>query len=264
MIAYSNIHGKFCSTNLTYNHKNSRFKQKINISHFVPFFSSPPPPSPSNWGWSLRWWSLPYMEKLPNLILSWGLPHTILLCLLMLPNIALVRCWLRLESIVTDITEFLFPLSLVLELETHPSSLSLAHGQKPCTACYIQQAGGLLLPSLHHWFIFILSKCFPTISVDPYDLVIFEEKCYICKVIAAMLISTKPPLIPGINHDCLWSLAPASTMVRLRLEMVARESSYPTELDTYNDGWLVSMFNHVPSGQGSLAPAKPLLNRSIC
>ena len=56
----------------------------------------------------------------------------------------------------------------------------------------------------------------PTISVDPYDLVFFEEKGTICKVIAAMLISTKPPLIPGINHYCLWSLAPASTMVRLR------------------------------------------------
>ena len=89
------------------------------------------------------------------------------------------------------------------------------------TACYAHQAGGLLLPSLHHWFIFILSKLFPTISVDPYDIVIFEEKRHICKVIAAMLISTKPPLIPGINHYCLWSLAPASTMVRLRLQRVA-------------------------------------------
>ena len=104
------------------------------------------------------------------------------------------------------------------------------------TACYAQQAGGLLLPSLHHWFIFILSKCFPTISVDPYDLIIFEEKGHICKVIAAILISTKPPLIPGINHYCLWSLAPASTMVRLRLERVATESSRPTMLDMYNYG----------------------------
>ena len=88
------------------------------------------------------------------------------------------------------------------------------------TASYAHQAGGLLLPSLHRWFIFILSKYFPTISVDSYDPVIFEEKGHICKVIAAMLISTKPPLIPGINHYCLWSLAPASTMVRLRLQRV--------------------------------------------
>ena len=69
----------------------------------------------------------------------------------------------------------------------------------------------------------------PTISVDPYDLVIFEEKGHIGKVIAAMLISTKPPLIPGIHHYCLWSLAPASTMVRLRLQRAATESSFPTE-----------------------------------
>ena len=97
------------------------------------------------------------------------------------------------------------------------------------TACYAQQAGGLLLPSLHHWLIFILSKCFSTISVDPYDLVIFEEKGHICKVIVAMLISTKPALIPGINHYCVWSLAPASTMVRLRLERSATEASCPTK-----------------------------------
>ena len=103
-------------------------------------------------------------------------------------------------------------------------------------SCYAQQAGCVLLSSLHHWFIFILSKWFPTISVDPYDLVIFEEKGHICKIIAAMLISSKPHLIPGINHYCVWSLAPASTMVRLRLQRVATESSCPTELDTYNDG----------------------------
>ena len=96
-------------------------------------------------------------------------------------------------------------------------------------SCYAQQAGCLLLPGLHHWFIFILLKWFPTIFVDPYDLVIFEEKGDICKVIAVSLIITKPPLIPGIHHYCLWSLAPASTMVRLRLQRAATESSFPTE-----------------------------------
>ena len=82
--------------------------------------------------------------------------------------------------------------------------------------CYAQQAGCLLLPGLHHWFILILSKWFSTIFVDPYDLVIFEEKGDISKVIAVLLIITKPHLIPGIHHYCLWSLTPASTMVRLK------------------------------------------------
>ena len=50
------------------------------------------------------------------------------------------------------------------------------------------------------------------------------------------LISTKPPLIPGLNHSCIWSLPPDSTMVRLRLKRVATQSSCPTELDMYNDG----------------------------
>ena len=98
---------------------------------------------------------------------------------------------------------------------------------------------------INHWVIFILSRWFPTISVNPYDIFIFEEKGQICKVISAMLISTKPPLIPGINHYCLWSLAAASTMVRLRLLMVATESSCPIEVDTYNDGWLVLMLYNI-------------------
>ena len=42
-----------------------------------------------------------------------------------------------------------------------------------------------------------------------------------------MLISTNPPLIPGI-----WSLAPTSTMVRLRLQRAAAESSHPTKTIT--------------------------------
>ena len=79
-------------------------------------------------------------------------------------------------------------------------------------SCYAQQAGYLLLPSLHHWFVFVLSKWFPTIFVDPQDLVIFEEKGDICKVIAVSFIITKPPLIIGIHHYCLWSSATASTM----------------------------------------------------
>ena len=104
------------------------------------------------------------------------------------------------------------------------------------TACYTQQAGGLLLHC---------SKCFSTISVDPYDLVIFQEKGHICNVIADMLISTKPPLIPGINHFYFWSLVLASTMVRPRLERVATESSCSTELDKYNDWWLVLILYNI-------------------
>ena len=42
-----------------------------------------------------------------------------------------------------------------------------------------------------------------------------------------MLISTNPPLIPGI-----WSLAPTSTMARLRLQRAASESSRPTKTIT--------------------------------
>ena len=53
------------------------------------------------------------------------------------------------------------------------------------------------------------------------------------KVIVAMLISTNPPLIPGINPYRLWSLAPALTMVRLRLERSATEASCPTKYDLY-------------------------------
>ena len=66
--------------------------------------------------------------------------------------------------------------------------------------CYVQQAGCLPLPSLNHWLIFILSKWCPTISVSPFGLVIFEDKGHIGEVIAAMLINTNPPLIPGIHH----------------------------------------------------------------
>ena len=37
-----------------------------------------------DWGWSLKWWSLPHMKKLKILFLWWGLPHTSFLCLFML------------------------------------------------------------------------------------------------------------------------------------------------------------------------------------
>ena len=37
-----------------------------------------------------------------------------------------------------------------------------------------------------------------TIILDPYDLVIFEEKGDICKVIAVSLIITKPRLVPAL------------------------------------------------------------------
>ena len=39
---------------------------------------------------------------------------------------------------------------------------------------------------------FILSRWFPTISAHPYSVVIFEDKCHIWKIIAAMLFSIYP------------------------------------------------------------------------
>ena len=54
------------------------------------------------------------------------------------------------------------------------------------------------------------------IYISPYDLVIFEDKGHIYKGIEAMLISTYPWL-----NICMWSLAPASTMIRLRLQRAA-------------------------------------------
>ena len=63
---------------------------------------------------------------------------------------------------------------------------------------------------------------------SPYGLVIFEDKGHMCKVVAAILISTNPPFIPGINNFYLWSLAPVSTRVRLRLKRAATESSCQT------------------------------------
>ena len=53
-----------------------------------------------------------------------------------------------------------------------------------------------------------------------YGLVIFE-------VIVAMVISTNPPFISGI-----WSLAPTSTMARLRLQRAATKSSLPVKTIT--------------------------------
>ena len=52
---------------------------------------------------------------------------------------------------------------------------------------------------------FFSSKWFPTICVIPHGLIIFEDKGYIDEVIAALLISTHPPFIPGINPYGLWS-----------------------------------------------------------
>ena len=40
-----------------------------------------------------------------------------------------------------------------------------------------------------------------------------------------MFISSNPPLIPGI-----WTVAPTLTMVRLRLQRAATESSCPTKI----------------------------------
>ena len=42
-------------------------------------------------------------------------------------------------------------------------------------------------------------------SLSPYDFVTFEEKCQIGEVTAALLISIRPPLIPGIHHSGLCS-----------------------------------------------------------
>ena len=66
------------------------------------------------------------------------------------------------------------------------------------------------------------------ISVSPYGIVIFEDKGHICKVIAAMLISTS---ISTLLDPGIWSLAPASTMVRLRLQRAATKSSCTTGID---------------------------------
>ena len=60
-------------------------------------------------------------------------------------------------------------------------------------------------------------------TVSLYGLVIFEDKGHIFNGITAIFISTNPCLIRGI---C--SYAPASTMVRLRLQRAATESSGPT------------------------------------
>ena len=68
---------------------------------------------------------------------------------------------------------------------------------------------------------FILYWCLQSISLDPYGLVIFEDKGHICRVIAAMLISTSPQLVPGKNHYCFCKLGPALTMVILRLNRAA-------------------------------------------
>ena len=76
--------------------------------------------------------------------------------------------------------------------------------------------------------IFTMSKWFPALYVDPYGIVIFEDKGQMCNVIAAMVISANCPLIPGINHYCVWSLDPASTMVRIRLQRPPTESSGTT------------------------------------
>ena len=43
-------------------------------------------------------------------------------------------------------------------------------------SCFVQQAGCLLLSSLHHWSICIMSKWFPTISVGTHCLVILKTK----------------------------------------------------------------------------------------
>ena len=61
-------------------------------------------------------------------------------------------------------------------------------------------------PGVISFVCMALRSCwFPAIYVDRYGIVIFADKGYMCKVIAAMLISTNRLLIPGTNHYYLWS-----------------------------------------------------------
>ena len=62
---------------------------------------------------------------------------------------------------------------------------------------YSQQAGVSSFPAFTKFFFsFILSKLFPTISIDLFDLFLFEEKGQVDKAIVTMFMSISP-----------WSLA---------------------------------------------------------
>ena len=95
----------------------------------------------------------------------------------------------------------------------YPFHCDLDRSLNTALSCYVQQAGCLLLLSLHHWFFFMLIMM--TILNDTNKINV--------TFIKSLLISSNPPLIPGI-----WSLAPTSTMVRLRLQRAATESYCPT------------------------------------
>ena len=93
---------------------------------------------------------------------------------------------------------------------------------------YAQQAGVTSFPAF--FFKFFLNFFFIQIISN------HEEKGHTGKFIVAMLMSTNPSIIPGINHFCLLGLAPASTMVRVSLERSATEASCPTKYDLIIDG----------------------------
>ena len=87
-----------------------------------------------------------------------------------------------------------------------------------------------VVSSFSAFFTCSLSFCpngFPTIYVSCYGVTIFENKIHIGYVIEAMSISTNPLMIPGNHHYCLGSLAPASTMVKLRLQRAATKFYSP-------------------------------------
>ena len=148
-----------------------------------------------------------------------GYSHDVFCLPMMLPklNIFCSRSWILNKKVILNFLLFMFICLFGSSPPSQPSS------------------------PVHFHFVNMLSNI---ICRPPWSCHLWR-KGHIFKVIAAMLISTMPPLIPGINHYCLWSLAPASTMVRLRLVRVATEYSCLTELDTYNDGWLVSMLYNI-------------------
>ena len=118
-----------------------------------------------------------------------------------------------------------YPLFLNSRLIFYPFHWKFHRSLNTALSCYVQQAGCLLRLSLHHWFFFMLIiMMISNNTLSLYGLVILEDKYHICKVIVAILISTNAPLIPSI-----WSLAPTSTMSRLRLQRAASESSCPTK-----------------------------------
>ena len=137
------------------------------------------------------------------------------------------------------------PLSLVLKLDTDTSSLSLKHVHKPwqCTFLLCPAGRCLLLSSIYPFFNFHLVQIVSNHINRPLWSFRLWRKMSHC--IVAMLMSTNLSLIPGINHYSLLGLAPASTMVKVRMERLATEASCPTKKDLYVDGWLVILLYNI-------------------